>query len=299
MALYAMILVIGSALLHAGWNVLGKSNGGSGYSFTLGAALAPLVLLSPYLIWCLTVIGFENISMHFWGLLLLSAIGQVIYLVGLLKAYSLGDIGVMYPIARALPVLMVGLGTVAIGQTLSVNAWLGFAVLTIGCMIIPMRHFRDLRLSSYANVGVFWACIAAVGTTIYSIVDKQALSWLQHETTGLSQHQIAIFYLGIQFAAIALVLISWILITKQRHELRLTWQHRHRSAIAGIMMALTYGMVLFAMTMVDNVSYVVALRQVSIIFGVVMGIWFLKERWFYTRGVGVSLVLAGLIVALA
>ncbi|MGF1750057.1 multidrug transporter [Vibrio cionasavignyae] len=299
MALYAIILVVCSALLHAGWNILGKSNGGSGYSFTLGAALAPLILLSPYLLWCLAVIGVDNLSAKFWGLLLLSAIGQVIYLVGLLKAYNLGDIGVMYPIARALPVLMVGLGTVVIGQTLTVNAWFGFAVLTLGCLIIPMRHFTDLRLSSYANVGVFWALIAAIGTTIYSIVDKQTLSWIQLETDGLSSHQIAIFFLGMQFAAIAIVLITWLLLTGKRHELALTWQYRYRSATAGIMMALTYGMVLFAMTMVDNVSYVVALRQVSIIFGVLMGIWFLNEKWFYTRGVGVSLVLAGLIIALA
>ena len=44
------------------------------------------------------------------------------------------------------------------------------------------------------------------------------------------------------------------------------------------MMAATYGLVLFAMTMTENVSLVVALRQVSIIFGVVMGIYFLKEK---------------------
>ncbi|MCL9776873.1 EamA family transporter [Vibrio methylphosphonaticus] len=298
MTFYAVLLVVFSALLHAGWNVLGKSNNGSGYSFTLGASLAPFFLLSPYLIWCLSVIGFDNLTLSFWRLLLFSAVGQVVYLVGLLRAYNLGDIGVIYPIARALPVLMVGVSTVVIGQALTFNAWLGFIILTLGCLLVPMRHFNDFSWRSYVNLGVFWAFIAAVGTTIYSVVDKQALSWLQLETDGLSSHQIAIFFLGMQFAAIALVLISWLLLTGKRHELVLTWQCRYRSATAGIMMALTYGMVLFAMTMVDNVSYVVALRQVSIIFGVLMGIWFLKEKWFYTRGIGVSLVLVGLLIAL-
>ncbi|MGB2147706.1 MAG: multidrug transporter, partial [Vibrio toranzoniae] len=55
---------------------------------------------------------------------------------------------------------------------------------------------------------------------------------------------------------------------------------------------------LFAMTMTENVSLVVALRQVSIIFGVVMGIYFLKEKWHVTRGVGVVFIIAGLVISL-
>lgn len=64
-------------------------------------------------------------------------------------------------------------------------------------------------------------------------------------------------------------------------------------------MGLTYGIVLYAMTMVENVSYVVALRQVSIIFGVFMGMWFLKEPWLNSRILGVLLVCSGLVIALA
>lgn len=66
------------------------------------------------------------------------------------------------------------------------------------------------------------------------------------------------------------------------------------------MMASTYGLVLFAMTMTDNVSLVVALRQISIVFGLFMGgIWFLSEKWYLTRGLGVTSIVAGIILALA
>lgn len=64
------------------------------------------------------------------------------------------------------------------------------------------------------------------------------------------------------------------------------------------MMASTYGLVLFAMTMTDNVSLVVALRQISIVFGLFMGIWFLSEKWYLTRGLGVTSIVAGIILAL-
>ncbi|WP_086774425.1 multidrug transporter [Vibrio coralliirubri] len=295
----AIVIVIISALLHAGWNVLGKSNQGSGSSFFLASGFAAAAILTPYLIWYVYSVGFANITLLFWQLLLLSGICQIIYLIGLGIAYKQADIGVIYPMARALPVLMVGLGTVLIGYELSINQWLGFALITLGCLFVPLKQFSELRLKAYLNLGVLWALIAAIGTTGYSIIDKEALLLLEPlSTPSITNKHTAIFYLGIQFWAIVLPLSLWLLVSNQRIEFHNAWLLRKRATLAGIMMASTYGLVLFAMTMTENVSLVVALRQVSIIFGVVMGIYFLKEKWHATRGLGVSLIIAGLVISL-
>lgn len=295
----AIIIVIISALLHAGWNVLGKSNQGSGSSFFLASGFAAAAILTPYLIWYVYSVGFANITIPFWQLLFLSGICQIIYLIGLGIAYKQADIGVIYPMARALPVLMVGLGTVLIGYELSLNQWIGFALITLGCLFVPLKQFSELRLKAYLNLGVLWALIAAIGTTGYSIIDKEAMLLLEPlSTPSITNKHTAIFYLGIQFWAIVIPLSLWLLVSNQRIEFHNAWLLRKRATLAGIMMASTYGLVLFAMTMTENVSLVVALRQVSIIFGVVMGIYFLKEKWHATRGVGVSLIIAGLVISL-
>lgn len=298
MSIFAISLVVFSALLHAGWNVLGKSGSGSGYSFALVASFTPFLLLSPYLYWCFSIVGFSNVTLEFWALLLISCLGQAFYLVSVIKAYEHGDVGMMYPIVRALPVLMVGAGTVVIGQALTANAWVGFSILTLGCLLVPLRRLSEVRLSAYANVGVLWAIVAALGTTVYSIVDKEALNWLQSETSGLSAKYIAIFYLGLQFLGTSTVILCWLLLTNNKYELKKAKKYWKRSSIAGIMMALTYGIVLYSMTLVDNVSYIVALRQVSIVFGLFLGIWLLNEKWYFVRGFGVLLVSLGLVVAL-
>ncbi|MEZ9310230.1 multidrug transporter [Vibrio sp. 10N.286.49.F3] len=295
----AIIIVIISALLHAGWNVLGKSNQGSGSSFFLASGFAAAAILTPYLVWYVYSVGFENITIPFWQLLFLSGICQIIYLIGLGIAYKQADIGVIYPMARALPVLMVGLGTVLIGYELSLNQWLGFALITLGCLFVPLKQFSELRLKAYLNLGVLWALIAAIGTTGYSIIDKEALLLLEPlSAPSITNKHTAIFYLGIQFWAIVIPLSLWLLVSNQRIEFHNAWLLRKRATLAGIMMASTYGLVLFAMTITENVSLVVALRQVSIIFGVVMGLYFLKEKWYATRGVGVSLIIAGLVISL-
>ncbi|PMM62352.1 multidrug transporter [Vibrio splendidus] len=299
MEVSAIVIVIISALLHAGWNVLGKSNQGSGSSFFLASGLAAAAILTPYLIWYVHSVGLSNISLPFWQLVFLSGICQIIYLIGLGTAYKQADIGVIYPMARALPVLMVGLGTVLIGYELSSNQWIGFTLITLGCLFVPLKQFSELRLKAYLNLGVLWALIAAIGTTGYSIIDKEALLLLEPlSTPSITNKHTAIFYLGIQFWAIVIPLSVWLLVSNQRIEFHNAWILRKRATLAGIMMASTYGLVLFAMTMTENVSLVVALRQVSIIFGVVMGIYFLKEKWHATRAVGVAFIIAGLVISL-
>ncbi|MGF1824780.1 multidrug transporter [Vibrio splendidus] len=299
MEVSAIVIVIISALLHAGWNVLGKSNQGSGSSFFLASGFAAAAILTPYLIWYVYSVGLLNISLPFWQLVFLSGICQIVYLIGLGTAYKQADIGVIYPMARALPVLMVGLGTVLIGYELSSNQWIGFTLITLGCLFVPLKQFSELRLKAYLNLGVLWALIAAIGTTGYSIIDKEALLLLEPlSTPSITNKHTAIFYLGIQFWAIVIPLSVWLLVSNQRIEFHNAWILRKRATLAGIMMASTYGLVLFAMTMTENVSLVVALRQVSIIFGVVMGIYFLKEKWHVTRGVGVMFIIAGLVISL-
>ncbi|MHC6528825.1 EamA family transporter [Vibrio proteolyticus] len=300
MAFFAIVLVVFSALLHAGWNILGKSNTSSGTAFTLAAGVTASLLLTPYLIWYLNTIGWQSLPDSFWWIVLMSGACQMLYLVGLMLAYQQADIGVIYPIARALPVLMVGFGGSLLGHTLSWMQWSGFVMITLGCLVVPLARFRDCHVRSYVNLGVFWALVAAIGTTGYSILDKQALDIAtQVVRVVLSDKHTAIFYLGVQFWAMVLFTLGWCVVSGNVGQIRHAWHIKQRAGLAGIMMASTYGLVLFAMTMTANVSLVVALRQISIVFGLIMGVLFLAERWFFTRGIGVSLILGGLLLALA
>ncbi|WP_315904858.1 EamA family transporter [Vibrio fluvialis] len=299
MDVLAIGLVVFSAVLHAGWNILGKSHAGSGVAFTMAASLSACLLLTPYLIWYLVTVGWATLPMAFWGLLLISGLAQMVYLVGLIVAYKHADVGVIYPIARALPVMMVGALSMLLGHTLTQFQWLGFVLITLGCMLVPLTGFRQFTQRSYFNVGVLWALVAALGTTGYSVIDKEALLLLtQAAGDVLGNSYSAIFYLGVQFWAMVLPVILWCVVTGNRQELQRAWQIRKAASMAGVMMASTYGLVLFAMTMTDNVSLVVALRQISIVMGLLMGVWFLAEKWHYTRGAGVVLILSGIVLTL-
>ncbi|CCN80577.1 putative Phosphonate utilization associated transmembrane protein [Vibrio nigripulchritudo SFn27] len=298
MSTFAIVLVIFSALLHASWNIIGKSKQGSGGAFFLASSFAPTLLLLPFTLWFLT---YPEVSLpvEFWLWVMISAAFQALYILGLAYAYQRADVGVIYPIARALPVLMVGVGTAILGQVLSLSQWIGFGLITLGCLCVPLVSFRQFKLADYMNAGVAWALVAAIGTTGYSILDKVAIDIVSHSVAGIhNAQQVAIFYLGVQFGFMAMTLSLVFAVRKKWDVFVAGWAMKKSATVAGIMMGVTYTLVLYAMTLTENVSLVVALRQTSIIFGLLLGIVFLKEKWLYTRGVGVICIVAGLVLAL-
>ena len=62
------------------------------------------------------------------------------------------------------------------------------------------------------------------------------------------------------------------------------------------MIALTYGIVLAAMTHAKNVSYIVAFRQLSLPIGVFLGLVILKEQGSLLRFASVLLMVGGLVL---
>nr|WP_086938551.1 multidrug transporter [Thaumasiovibrio occultus] len=299
MTAFAIALVVISALLHAGWNLVGKSSSSAGMAFSLSVSVIASVVLAPYILWFLSTLGWHTLPMAFWGLVVASGACQMVYMAGLMFAYRHADIGVVYPIARGVPILLVGAGAFALGQATTGLQWLGFSAITLGCLLVPLKHFREFNLSAYANLGIVWAVVAALGTAGYSIIDNQALIVMGDVADPTySVKQQVLFYIGIQFWAMALPGLIYFLLTGQIAKLKVAWQCRYKAGLTALMMASTYSLVLVAMTMTDNVSLVVALRQISIVFGLLLGHWFLKEPWFHTRSVGVAVILAGLILAL-
>ncbi|MCG7498844.1 hypothetical protein MHO82_18400 [Vibrio sp. Of7-15] len=49
------------------------------------------------------------------------------------------------------------------------------------------------------------------------------------------------------------------------------------------------------MTLTENISYVVALRQASIPIGVLLAVLILKEKWYLTRISGAGIIFTGLV----
>ncbi|MGI9279176.1 MAG: hypothetical protein ACR2PX_06045 [Endozoicomonas sp.] len=294
----AIILVLISSFMHAGWNCLGKRVKPSGTSFTLSALLGMLAF-APLLIFYIDWLG--EISWGIWHLLILSGFFQAIYFLGLGQSYRFGDMSLMYPVSRALPVLLVPpvIGLLGWGAELSSEKWLAFTLIVSGCMILPLWHWSDFRWSHYLNPASAFAVMAAVGITGYSVVDSRALMLMRElwPIEGVA-FKSALLYLILQAITTSLWLgLFSFPFRKQRREMaQLFADHRGALFFTGVAMFSTYCIVLTAMAFADNVSLIVALRQTSIPVGVLMGVWLLGERASSQKWWGTGLIASGLIL---
>ena len=83
---------------------------------------------------------------------------------------------------------------------------------------------------------------------------------------------------------------------KLRAQTIAVW-HKHKlySAAIGLVSMLTYLLVLFALQ-TSQTSYVVALREISIVMGSILGMWVLKEESNKRKLLGIIVILIGAVI---
>lgn len=281
----AVGLSLSSATVHAGWNVLARARGAASPLLRVPLVTTALGII-PAIILQQTLVPFSG---RVWFLLLLSGIFQAWYHTGLTFGYRTGDFTLVYPLARALPVLAIALVDVARGRAPTPLAWLGMTLVVAGCAIIPHTSLRTLRLDAYRNRALPWIVITALSTVGYSTVDKLAAEQIAIGPVGAATY----YVWQMAFTVLPLILLLRLL----RHPTGLEgWRHGWMwPAAVALGVFGSYWLILWAYQVSDRVSYVVALRQFSIVIGVVLGALLFKEPAPGLR-IGASLVIiAGMI----
>ena len=286
MPLLPLIIVLISTFMHAGWNLLAREQRGRDIFLPLLLFISGLGLVPALLTEWLTAPILPTV----WFYLLVTGVFQAIYYLGLLQGYKNGDFTVVYPVARALPVLILALVDWGRGQPPSLWGWFGMVLISVGCVLIPLQSWRDFAWARYGNVIMAWVLLAASGTVGYTLVDRAAAELMREGWDT------AVRYATFEF--ISTFLLYWLMLRLLRYP---TWQIPERTVwgravLAGLFMFGAYALVLWAYQLVTHVSYVVALRQFSIVLGVIAGAILFHEpapRWRISMA---SLIVAGVIL---
>jgi len=296
----AILLVSISAVIHALWNLVVKRQIASAAYFFIAALCAALISLPLLWVYQATL---THIPVLVWGLLLATGLCQAVYYIGLAGAYQRTDISVAYPLVRGLPVLLIALISLALGKPFSLMGAVGILAVAGGCLLIPLRDLRTMNWRSYISSGLSLVLLTALGTTGYTLIDSQALEILRSlPGAGLEAASAALLFLALENLVTALLLGSYIgLAENERLRLRLIVKTGVPGAAGtGLLITLTYGLVLVAMAFSANVSYIAAFRQLSIPLGAALGFIVQKEPTSLPRLLGIGSVAAGLVlIALA
>jgi len=298
MSVLLVIMILISSLLHVIWNMLGKKGTPSAAFFLGTSATAVLVFLPVYTV----LFPFSEVPGKLWLYMIASGFFQTVYYIGLGTGYRSGELSYVYPLARALPVLLIPLISIMlrIGVIYSVVNGMGMVLVFSGCVLLPFEKGNMKRaLSMYLSGGFLFAVLAAAGTTGYTLVDstgvRQLAEFLPYSTTSAL---VSVFYLSYEmlFAFIFLLMYVGLVKKEKGYFLDIIRSNKFRAFVSGIILLLAYGIILVAYTMFESVSYIAAFRQMSIPLGVISGIVLLKERQNYGKIVGSLIIFTGLVL---
>jgi drug/metabolite transporter (DMT)-like permease len=280
----ALVLVVCAAILHAIWNALAKRADNQFVFLWCSVSLATALLLPLGLL----RLPAEPAPANGLPFVAASVAIHALYFWALGRAYRHGDFSRVYPMARGLGVALVPLVALPLfGEHLSWLGSLGVGLVVVGIVTLGAMPVATTSVARASGAGTFWALVTGLTIAAYSLVDKAGVARL---------HPMP--YIALMGACLSVVLAPVVL--ADRPALGREWRRHWRTILVASAMNLTsYLLVLFAFRL-SKVGYVVAARELSILFSAFIGSLWLGEGRLAPRLAGASVVLAGVVcVALA
>jgi drug/metabolite transporter (DMT)-like permease len=263
MTIWALALILGAAVIHATWNLINKQASGHA-TFTWLVAVLSALLYAPA---TLAIVEIFQIEINFVtiGMMAGSAALHSAYFVLLNQGYRVGDLSLVYPLARGSGPLLTCIAAILfLGERPSVVALLG-ALLIIGGVVVLSGNLTKLRERA-DQTAVRLALITGLFIAAYTLWDKQAVSHF-----GIAP---LVLDWGANVGR-ALILAPFAL--KYSDETMAEWrEHKYEAIAIAVLIPLSYILVLTAMTFTP-VSYIAPAREISILIGTAMGARLLAE----------------------
>jgi drug/metabolite transporter (DMT)-like permease len=269
--LTATLLALGSATVHATWNLIIKTSTEDRRIATWGVFLLGGIVTVPVI----AIVGLPGWAALPW--LALSAVTHMLYAEGLAGAYTHGDLSATYPVARGGGALLAAVGgVVLLDDHLPTAAWVALVIIGLGLVSIRGRG---------GAAGLDWAAFTAVTIAVYTLIDSHG--------SRLSDSGIRYGLASIPGAALGITLSSTV--RGRGRVMRAVWRGNWwKWLIGGACTATAYTMVLVAIRLAP-VGYVTALRESSVVLGALAGWLVLRESMGPKRLASAGVILAGLV----
>ncbi|MGB2768153.1 MAG: DMT family transporter [Candidatus Zixiibacteriota bacterium] len=289
MPLAALLLILVSAFLQAGLNFLIKGSERK-IALSTGASLVRVIVYFPVFIWGRSLLGEGNLVLSAWswiGIVACGLVGMIFHLL-VTNAYDREDLSVVYPVTRSFgPIFILIFALILLGERISLLGLLGILITIFGSYVIHLPSFKpaDLYLpfKAFRNKAFLFAMGGGGCTAVYSLINKKNLEFADPLT---------LYYLIL--ICMTLFLVVFLVARRREVEIKEEFKQNLRNLIlVGVMGFISAVLFLFALQM-SKVSYLGAARNISIVFGVLLGSFFLREGYGKIRFFASLLILAGI-----
>jgi drug/metabolite transporter (DMT)-like permease len=224
-----------------------------------------------------------------WPLLLGSVAIHVFYNLLLMRSFSLGDFGQVYPLARGTsPLVVTVLAAIFADQTPTVPQVAGVLIVSAGMATLVLAgRSSNKHDSEHGGRPSRAAVLAALGTGLtiaaYTVVDG----------IGVRRSGSPLGYIAWLMILESLCIPAWAVAKRRRALARAPRSTVLTGLLAGVLTVVAYGLVLWAQTR-GALAPIAALRETSVIFGALIATIAFKEPFGRTRIIAAIVVAAGI-----
>lgn len=256
MPLAVFTIVLFAALLHASWNAIVKGAGDK-------LLTTVLVTTSAALLAAISLPLLRQPNPGSWPFILASSLFQIAYFGLLARTYHIADMSETYPLMRGTaPLLVGGMSVLVLGARLTLTMWIGVGVICLGILGMAAGNPRK------NHRGIVLALLNAVVIAGYTLIDGLGV----RHSGAPAAYTLWIFLVS------AAPLAAWAIRARGRAAVALYARRNwYFGLIGGVGTVASYGLALWAMT-IAPIAVVAALRESSILFGVIISGLLLKER---------------------
>lgn len=265
--------VLLAAVLHASWNALVK--GGHDKFVSMSAIVIGHV---PLAVFSLLFVPAPDIDC--WPYLVAGAAAHFGYQSFLLMSYRLGDLTQVYPIARGVaPLIVTGVSVAFLGVELLPTQYAAIVLIAAGIISVTLvRRADGLRNAPAAVSALITGCFIAG----YSLND----GW----GARIAGSPVAFYaWLSICNAVIWTLAMA---VVRPGVIRAMATRARTLTLVGGSASFIAYAIVVWAFTQAP-IPLVTALRETSMVFALLLGVFFLKERLDLGKVVSTLVTLSG------
>jgi drug/metabolite transporter (DMT)-like permease len=194
------------------------------------------------------------------------------------KAYQLADVSQVYPITTSSPIFVTIWAAIFLGERISLLGVVGILITVAGCLVMNGTSLSKTKLQA----GVVAALLAAFTYSFGALFDKLGVNTGNPVMYSFVMNAAMTVFFAIQYA------VQRPVEPRTKGEWKWVW-------IAGVVIVLSTLTYRFGI-MHMPISYGVAMRQASGLFGVLMGVFFFHEGYGKMRIIGTLVIIFGIVL---
>ena len=285
MEIQYLFFIIFSAFFHAYYNFLMRISLGSRYflagMFMTAAAISIIIT---------TAAGqFRDIPYHYVPYVYCASFFYVLYQVFVSKSYERGNISALYPLTVLSPVFIPLWAFFLLSEKISTLSACGIVMTVIGAVIVKadaltLTELRKMFQFSADYRGARFALGASLAYSFGAVFDKFRIAYFPVAA-----------YLSILLFFMSLNMTVYLLFGEKQAFRSYVMKNRNMVVLGGVVVYISFLFFRIALKEVD-VSVVVPIRLISIVFAILMGTLLLKEPFGTGKLTGSLVIIGGIML---